>query len=240
MENENQYGSNEFDPQQKPVKQKENIGLLLSVFMSPVETYKKYKENPKFAWKLVIILLLSAMLGALSAYVVFSSPELQELEGIEELPETLFYIIGLISGFFGGGIAVGVSIVITCFFLWILASITTTDVNFKQLFAIYVVAAAPTIIGAIIQILMMSQGQGIEYAVTSLGFLAQDPTAFASQILYSIELFGIWATILLGIGIAVFAKVSMKKGMILAFIYWGASILVISTIAWFFSNLSFV
>ncbi|EGL82950.1 Protein of unknown function DUF2143 [Caldalkalibacillus thermarum TA2.A1] len=227
---------NPNQPAAGPHTQKGNKLALLTVLYAPVETYKQFKLQPKFGLKLFMLALLMGIFGYVSA-VMLPNVLMGDLEA--ELPPEMLeedvmataMLFGAITAAVGGAIGFVIMLLIAALFIFIITKLAQMDLSYKQVLAISTLAQSPMILNGIVSLIFINQ-TGDLTPVTSLAFLAgEEASLFMFNFLSSIEIFSIWSFVLIGIGLAVFAHASLKKGLAVSLGFWLASAFIVSVFA---------
>jgi hypothetical protein len=192
---------------------KENPSLL-GMFTSPGEQFERIRQNPKIWLPLIIITIIYSVGTTLMALSMDTTILINQ--GIPEDQAELFLGITKVVAVVTGIISPIIGILISSAIYLLIAKIPGSTVTFKQMFSMNTYLM---FIGAIGLLLNMAIRYGIggnpEIYVTSLaGVLNLDKPG----VLGSIEVFGIWTTILTAIGLHKTAQFS--KGLA-----WGVAII---------------
>ncbi|WP_066317535.1 Yip1 family protein [Bacillus sp. FJAT-29814] len=194
---------------------KENPSLL-GMFTSPGEQFARIKQNPKIWAPLTLICIIFGIGMALMAL----SMNVETLidQGIPEDQAELFLGITRITVAVTGIVSPIIGILISSAIYLLIAKIAGSSVTFKQLFSLNTFIM---FVGAIGLILNMAIRYGIggnpEIYVTSLaGVLNLDKPG----VLGSIEVFGIWTTILTALGLHKTAGFSKGLAWTVAIIFF--------------------
>ncbi|PFN39667.1 Yip1 family protein [Bacillus thuringiensis] len=197
---------------------KQDVGAkkpsLFGMITSPGVQFERMKTNKKVWGMFLFVALLQGLLGGLSAYVRYTSPEmlkmkkeLGELAGQSSLTSEV--ISGIGSGFAGAMIGTLFIAAIYKMFMMIFGN----DTPYKTLVNIVVYTNIVLIIGGLINtILSLIFGTGMTQ-YTSLGLLFTEGT-FAYGIGNTIEVFYVWNLALIWLGLHITAGLSKVKASI--------------------------
>ncbi|MBY0596213.1 Yip1 family protein [Bacillus bingmayongensis] len=187
---------------------------LFGMITSPGVQFERMKTKKKVWGMFFLVALLQGLLGGLSAYVMYTSPEmvnmkkeLGDLAGQSSLTSEV--ISGIGSSFAGAMIGTLFIAAIYKIFMMFFGN----DTPYKTLLNIVVYTNIVLIIGGLINtILSLIFGSGtIQY--TSLGLLFKEGT-FAYGIGNTIEIFYVWNLVLIWLGLHITAGLSKVKASI--------------------------
>ena len=184
-------------------------------YTSPVEQFERIKSKPKI-W---VPMLLITLLFLIGTYFLSLSLDINELIG-EEVPSgqvEIVKMVTLVTMVITGVLSPVVSVLISSAVLLAVAKIANSEVSFKQIFSmktfIYLITAIGLFLNGLIRLLI---GGNPEVYVTSLaGLLNSD-----SKILGVFEVFTIWATVLMAIGLNKVANLSKGVAVTIAIIFF--------------------
>ncbi|MGE7120822.1 Yip1 family protein [Peribacillus sp. NPDC046944] len=188
---------------------------LFGMITSPVEQFERIKSKPKI-W---VPMLLITLLFLIGTYFLSLSLDINELIG-EEVPSgqvEIVKMVTLVTMVITGVLSPVVSVLISSAVLLAVAKIANSEVSFKQIFSmktfIYLITAIGLFLNGLIRLLI---GGNPEVYVTSLaGLLNSD-----SKILGVFEVFTIWATVLIAIGLNKVANLSKGVAVTIAIIFF--------------------
>ncbi|MFJ7830425.1 Yip1 family protein [Peribacillus sp. NPDC097264] len=188
---------------------------LFGMITSPVEQFERIKSKPKI-W---VPMLLITLLFLIGTYFLSLSLDINELIG-EEVPSgqvEIVKMVTLVTMVITGVLSPVVSVLISSAVLLAVAKIANSEVSFKQIFSmktfIYLITAIGLFLNGLIRLLI---GGNPEVYVTSLaGLLNSD-----SKILGVFEVFTIWATVLMAIGLNKVANLSKGVAVTIAIIFF--------------------
>ncbi|MGR5881211.1 Yip1 family protein [Bacillus cereus] len=187
---------------------------LLGMFTSPGLQFERIKTKEKIWGIFFLVAILQGLLGGLSAYVMYTSPEMVQMrEKLGEVAEQVTLkgeiISGIASNFIGAMIGAlfiaGVYKVFMVFF--------GNDTTYKTLLNMVVYTNVIFIIGGLINtVIGFLVGDG-STQYTGLGAIFSEGT-FAFGIANTIEVFYIWNLILIWLGLQITAGLSKGKAAI--------------------------
>jgi hypothetical protein len=208
---------------------------FLDIFYAPTQVFER-RQDGKYGAALIILWIL----GAVLTYAWFRSAEPAVMGEVERglaqaaqqnnfTPEQMeagrrFGVIGMMITFL-------VSIPIVCFlvglFLWLVGKLFDSQARLGQAIMVSTYAQIPRfILGSLV---LAVQGFLIDmsnvdrlYDVTfsAARFAPEGTSELVLALLSRVEVFTIWATILLGIGLSVVGKIPKAKAMMAAFGVW--------------------
>lgn len=187
---------------------------LFGMITSPGLQFERMKTSKKVWGVFFLVALLQGLLGGLSAYVMYTSPEmvkmkkeLGELAGQSSLTSEV--ISGIGSSF--AGAMVGTLFITAIYKIFMM--FFGNDTPYKTLLNIVVYTNIVLIIGGLINtILSLIFGSGTAQ-YTSLGLLFKEGT-FAYGIGNTIEIFYVWNLVLIWLGLHITAGLSKVKASI--------------------------
>ncbi|MCM3767478.1 Yip1 family protein [Neobacillus niacini] len=189
---------------------------LIGMFTSPGEQFERIKQNPKIWLPLTIICIIFGVGMALMALSMDVTTLIDQ--GIPEDQAELILGITRITVAVTGIVSPIISVLVSSAIYLLIAKIANSSVSFKQLFSLNTFIM---FVGAIGLILNMAIRYGIggnpEIYVTSLaGVLNLDKPG----VLGSIEVFGIWTTVLTALGLHKTAGFSKGLAWTVAIIFF--------------------
>ncbi|EJR91158.1 hypothetical protein IKE_05746 [Bacillus cereus VD196] len=187
---------------------------LIGMFTSPSMQFERIKTNEKVWGVFLFVALLQGLLGGLSKYVLYTSPEMTKMRtGLGELAgkSTLTgeMISGMGSNFVGAMIgALFIAAVYKVFMIFL-----GNDTSYKTLLTIVIYTNMILIVGGLINtgISFLVGGGPTQY--TGLGAIFSEGT-FAYGIASVIEIFYIWNLCLVWSGLQITAGLSKGKAAI--------------------------
>ncbi|MCC7000766.1 MAG: YIP1 family protein [Gemmatimonadaceae bacterium] len=211
------------------------IDDLLDVFIAPTKLFSRNLKGRFFA-VMMIVSIVSAGLGLVNKGVQYTAMESDYLRTMAatqaETPELTDEIIQMQKPFAIGaqtyGLFVAFPLIIFCvgIMTFLASKIVGADVNFGAALTIGAFAYAPRIIE---QVMIAIQGAVLDganftsrfqFSIGAARFLPPDgPMGIAGAIART-DLFTIWITVLVGIGIAKIGKVPASKAAVAAIIVW--------------------
>lgn len=210
---------------------------FLGVLLSPVRTFNAIAEDPRSLVPAVVLIVLTV---ALTSLIIPESKELTRLL-LQNNPQMTADMVEKSVQWAGIGAILGT--VIGMPILWLIQAgllalynqLSIGQATFKQLFAISVFSSVPSLINSIITV-GLTKVMGAKSMLTiktSLALLlppGQD-SGFLFTFLNSINIFTIWALVLLSIGGGIVMEKEGKKVGIYIFALWLAFILVSSILS---------
>ncbi|MDP1460006.1 Yip1 family protein [Bacillus wiedmannii] len=187
---------------------------LLGMFTSPGLQFERIKTKEKIWGIFFLVAILQGLLGGLSAYVMYTSPEVVQMR--EKFGEfagqsnlTGEIISGIVSNFIGAMIgSLFIAGVYKVFMLFL-----GNDTTYKKLLNIVVYTNVIFIIGGLINIVISFLVGGGSTQYTGLGSIFSEGT-IAFGIANTIEVFYIWNLILIWLGLQITAGLSKGKAAI--------------------------
>jgi Yip1 domain len=191
---------------------------LFGIFTSPIETFKRIRQNPKVLIPLIFVVIISTIASAIMVMSV-DFVQLSESQGISAEEAKMVAGIAKISGFIGGSVGVLFAILISSLIYLAIVKIAGKDARFKQLFSMTSYIAIVTSIGTLLNsiILYFVGGNNPEQTFTSLNSLVGAEGALGA-FLSAFEVFNIWGTILTALGLQYVAKLSKGASWAIAVI----------------------
>lgn len=197
---------------------------LFKVFYRPAEEFQKLRENPRILLPLVLILLINAVLSVIQAYALFDNPyflkiveEQMALVPMEMETYKMITIIGAPVGMVFGNL---ILLLMTAFLFWIFSVLFQGEATYKQMFSLSIYIMPIFILGSIIQFLPVYFFKlDPTIPITSLaGIISAEGVLKA--FLGSIEIFTIWTSVLVAIGMKEVAQLPEKKARIAGGLYF--------------------
>ncbi|MFC1853213.1 YIP1 family protein [candidate division CSSED10-310 bacterium] len=211
---------------------------LAKVLFWPSEVYQDIVRSPKVVLPLLIIVFL--VTGYSSYYVAnidakaVLAQQLEKSERVRQLPEAqkdiiinsqakwLIYMIPV-----GALVGTPVIFLIIGLYFFLLAKLSTAEVNYSQAFAIPVYAhavAIPTVIvGFIILLATDFTTTPLEEIIPSNAgyfFQLEDVGSKLHKLLVSLDFFGMWKLVLMTIGFSVSTRFALWKSILAIFGPW--------------------
>ncbi len=173
---------------------------LLGIVTSPIETLERIKQQPKVLLPLIIVIIISSLAAYLSVLSVDYSIVEEELGAEGAAYVGAFTTVGaLVSGIIGGLI----TLLISALILFAIVKIAGKQIRFKQMFSMTVFISLVTSIGTLLNAIILyfvGGGDITNQVFTSLNSIVGAEGALGA-FLSSIEIFGIWGTILTAFGL---------------------------------------
>ncbi len=217
------------------VKARKNfLARVVGVFVSPGETFEDIARKPT----IIMPLLLLMVVIAISAYMTFphaiadnpgqlNSPQFQALS--EEQQEQQLSIFRLV-GTFAGPVIVVVFTLLFALLYWGVGNLAGGQPTFKGMWSVILFGGMISIVAnTLIKLPLILQKESVADVTFSPALLLPDDLEFTDlkyRILFQLDLFNLWAMIVVGIGIAKVARISTAAGITISAIFFvvGAAI----------------
>lgn len=214
------------------------ISRIINVFVSPSKTFQAVSNKPKWAWPLVISLLLTfAAMWVLTPVIMTDSKSTMEEKMLERgmsqdqvdnavaqaakyqkysiAPTTL--VAGLAMTFILAGI-----------WLFVGNTVLGGSAKFAQMMGVIVYSGFIGLLGLLIKMPIMLSQQTMNVHFSLATFMADaSKDTFLYKLLANVEIFNIWTIAVYAIGIAIVAKLKVKSVwpwvLILTALYWVAA-----------------
>lgn len=203
---------------------------FLDIFYAPRDVFAR-RSDGRFGLAMVVFIVLAAVLSYASSIALepaytgeidrqLADAELtaEQLEGARGFTELMFK--------FGAIVMLPVMIVLTGLVLWLIGKLFDSQQTVKQGIMVATYANFPRLLG---WLLMTIQGFTMDVSgmdrLYDAGFsaarFAPDGTSeFMLLLLSRLDLFTIWVTVLLGVGLSITGRIPMGRAMIAALIIW--------------------
>ncbi|MEB9972533.1 Yip1 family protein [Bacillus cereus] len=187
---------------------------IFGMITSPGLQFERMKMSEKVWGMFFLVALLQGLLGGLSAYVMYTSPEMvkmkKELGDLAGQSSLTSEVISGIGSSFAGAM-IGTLFIATIYKIFMM--FFGNDTTYKTLLNIVVYTNIVLIIGGLINtILSLIFGSGTTL-YTSLGLLFKEGT-FAYGIGNTIEIFYVWNLVLIWLGLHITAGLGKVKASI--------------------------
>ena len=201
---------------------------FIDIFHAPSTVFAR-REKGGYGMQLLIVALLSALFAFANRSVIMQIFDAEFQRGVEKAMAANPRITqdmmntqrGISEGIasFAGYIGTPIFIFILALFVWLAAKIVSGKVTYGQAVMITTLAWIPRLVGSLLttlQVVLMDTTN-----VTNMFSVSYSPARFMDVdatnpklfgILGSLDLFGIWCTVLMGIGISVMGKVPRSRG----------------------------
>jgi hypothetical protein len=225
---------------------------MMNVFASPGEVFEEVKRTPNQTTNWLVPAILAAVVGVVATVLIFSQPTIKRQ--IREQQEKAFQqqvnegkmtqqdadkILAGMEKFMGPMMMVGgsLSVIAMAFgrlFLWGLVMwliarwLLKVDVPYLKMVAVAGLSSLIITLGGIVQ-LLLGVILGKMMATVSLALFLKD-FEFTNRmhfLLAAVNLFKLWAMVLLGLGLARLTASSWAKATLLMLIYWAVFSLVL-------------
>jgi hypothetical protein len=213
---------------------------FIDIFHQPSAVFERRREG-QFGLALLIVAVLTGILAfALHnglAPVMDAVMAKQQAAALAKNPSLTPEQLSAMSGImekaskFGAIILVPIIAVIGAALIWLIGKFVDTKVTFAAAMMIAVYSGVPRILQTIItalQGLFLSPESITSANSVSIGparFLPDSANAGLDAVLNNLDVFTIWIFVLMAIGIAVVARVPMKRAAITAFLVWLVTLL---------------
>ncbi len=239
--------------EQVPLKPAPSLATMLTdVFTSPGDSFTALKGTASAPSLWAVPLIVSVIIAALFTYTIFTNDALRSQmaetqrqaiekavnEGRMTREQADMTMDRMESGGTGIVMAIGMvvavifvalSYFVAALFLWLAAkTILKTTEGYSKYLELYGSAGWIGILGAIVTLLMMI-GMGSMYAQPGGSLLIMssfDPNNTMHKLLAAINIFGLWQTAVVGIGLARFSGKSTGMGLGVAYGLWVIWVLV--------------
>jgi hypothetical protein len=210
---------------------------FLDIFYAPAQVFARRMDG-KFGLALLILVILSAVLWYAAAQVLEPAITGELRRGMAQNPDVTPEQMAAFSGGIGQWFFLGTAIVmmpiivlLTGLALWLVGKLFDSTQSLGQSVMVATYANVPKLLGLL---LMTVQGLLMDVSTADrlydVGF---SPARFAAEgsselvlvLLSRFEIFVLWATVLLGIGLHITGKMPKGKAMIVAFLVWALAAL---------------
>lgn len=223
---------------------------FIDIFYAPSQVFAR-RANGSFWPHFFIITLVSAgfMFASRSLTAAVFDAEFSRNMAIamEKNPRLTEEMVsaqrGMMEGISSVGIylATPILIVFVSVLIWVAAKVVGARLPFDRAVLVATIAQIPRLLGGLLttlQAVLMTDTSGIT-SQHSIGYSPArflDPTSMKPQLLNFVgrfDIFTLWVTFLLGVGVAVVGGVSRKQGLTAGAIAWGiASLVTVVSIIW--------
>lgn len=213
---------------------------FIDIFHQPSAVFERRREG-QFGLALLIVAVLTGILAfALHnglAPVMDAVMAKQQAATLAKNPSLTAEQLSAMSGImekaskFGAIIFVPIIAVIGAALIWLIGKFVDTKMTFAAAMMIAVYSGIPRVLQTIVtalQGLLMSPESITSANSVSIGparFLPDSANAGLAAVLNNLDVFTIWIFVLMAIGIAVVARVPMKRAAITAFLVWLVTLL---------------
>ncbi|WP_164491570.1 Yip1 family protein [Staphylospora marina] len=198
---------------------------MIRVLLDPTEEMKRIRENPVFWGALLLVTLAGAVLYGFQMYFVAQDPALwSRMMGNAEMPgvgqEQLKTVTMLVSAV-GMLFTYPVGLLIGAFVLWFIVSLFQGEATYRQLFSLQAHLGIFVLLGLLVNFAGTALfGLNPMYPPTSLAAFVE-AEGMLEGFLMNLEVFNIWSTVVLAIGLKEIAGLSKGKAWTVAVLYWG-------------------
>jgi hypothetical protein len=184
---------------------------LFGMITSPAVQFERMRGKTPIAMPLIILLLITAISGALASYISLNNPEISEAlaEAEFKVPIAVTLGMGAVGALFGGAVVYFLSAA----FYKVCMVLLGNDTTYRQLLGIVIYSSIISALGVLINIGIALAIGGYEPTYTSLAPLFSDRTLHA--IAANFDIFNIWSYFVIGLGLNKVAGLSKTKATIL-------------------------
>ena len=231
--------------EQTPAPETASLGdLMMNVFTSPAEAFDGIRQGPPRASGWVIPFLLTILLASAFSYVMFSNETLREQvmepqrKALQERVDSgqmtqeqadnaseqmsgggMMMIFGVI----GSAIFISIAFFGAALVLWLAGKFALKSAaGYGKYLELYGLSGWIGILGLLVTILMVVAMNSL-YATPSLGlavFNEYDTSNKMHLVMSSINIFGIWQAVVVGIGLGKLADKPGSTGIAVAMVLW--------------------
>lgn len=231
--------------EQTPAPETASLGdLMMNVFTSPAEAFDGIRQGPPRTSVWVIPFLLTILLASAFSYVMFSNETLREQvmepqrKALQERVDSgqmtqeqadraseqmsgggMMMIFGVI----GSAIFISIAFFGAALVLWLAGKFALkSTAGYGKYLELYGLSAWIGILGLLVTILMVVAMNSL-YATPSLGlavFNEYDSSNKMHLVMSSINIFGIWQAVVVGIGLGKLADKPTGTGITVAMVLW--------------------
>jgi hypothetical protein len=208
------------------------------IFYAPSRVFEDIETGAVTWWQPWIWV---GLLNMMAAYIFLPIHRLMMEMNFQELPEETLYKMldywSIIAAFevISAPIAVMLVALVTGAIGYILISILTTHSSFKKFFTLYLYASIVGSIGGLLSVLVVRFTKGLETirapedAAFSIGlsFLAPLENKLLEALCKSIDLFAIWALVIIALGLMHVFKLTRNQAILCVIPFWLISIVML-------------
>lgn len=185
---------------------------LLGVITSPSLQFERMKQKAPIAVPMLLMALVYAVIGGLSAYFLAISPEMvNKLPA--DVPESAKVFTSPIfvasMGAVGAAIGTMIMFLISALFYKVCMMIMGNDTTYKKLLSISIFTSVIGVLGGLVNVILMAIFGGLDVQYTSLAPLFKSGTMLHSAA-KMIEVFSIWGYVVTAIALQKAA--GLRKG----------------------------
>lgn len=208
---------------------------LAGMLTNPGATFAAFPAKQPWFVPLLLFGLIGAVTGGLSAPEAAELAAQQaaevsqqaglpagEIDRVVQLARTAAVATGIAAGLFGPALQVFITTIV----VWVITLLLRQRMPFAQLFSLTTHAYVPHVFSTVLVTALVASGVYDIFAMqgappTSLGAMFPDTAAgFLKGLLNRIELFTLWSTVLLGLGLTAATHRTSRWGMGTAFAAW--------------------
>lgn len=191
---------------------------IFGMIFSPIEQFERIRVKPVIWLPLVLLTIIATIMGVL----VVLNTDPATVPGVEMSAEELemVKVFGVVVGVLGGLIGTPLVFVVMAAILLGVSKIFKSDVTFKKMFSLIIFISFITVIGQILnQLIILAINSDPVVTLTSLNsFIGADGVLGA--VFSAIEVFNIWYTILLAMGLVKVANLSKPTAYTISIVYF--------------------
>ncbi|QZA32170.1 YIP1 family protein [Hydrogenibacillus sp. N12] len=218
--------------ERRPVPALRALGGMLA---SPGATFASFPARQPWFVPLLLFSLIGAVTAALVASVMANAlaPQAADISQQAGLPAAeagnvaqFVRLLSLVTGTVVGFLSPFFYVFVTALVVWVLAMLLRQRLPFAQVFSLATYAYLPHVFGTLVLTGLVVAGAYDVMAMggalpTSLKVLFPEATGgFLAGLARRVELFGLWSTVLLGIGLAAATRRTSRWGIGVALAAW--------------------
>ncbi|MFB9757963.1 Yip1 family protein [Ectobacillus funiculus] len=199
---------------------------LWGVITSPSLQFERMKQRAPIGLPMLLMAVLYAIIGALSAYFVASSPEIAGQMPADMPEEAQFFTSATFVAIMGGaGALIGIPLLflITALFYKICMMIMGNDTSYKKLLSILIYTSVIGVLGGAVNVLLMAIFGGLDVQYTSLAPLFKAGTML-HRVGATFEVFSIWSLVVTAIALQKTADLRKGQAITLVVIFFAISL----------------
>lgn len=236
-----------FDPSTQGAPAPEKAGLFedfIEIFYAPSQVFTR-RQNGAYGMMLLIVSVIAAAFAFTSRAVTAAIFDVEftrrAAEQMAKNPQITQDMVNSMRpmqeniAMVGGYIGTPIIILIVAFLAWLAAKVVSAKISWNQAMAIVTLAWIPRLLQGLVntvQALLMDTTSITtmhDVGFSPARFMGDDTSSKVLSIVSRFDVFTLWTTVLIGIGIAIMAKAPRSKGYMAAGLVW----LVGTTMAFF-------
>ena len=219
-----------------PTKKASVFEDLIDIYFSPSEVFER-RQDGRFGLALLVYVILGSLLFILAANYLAPALEADFMRGIEaarrDAPNMTEEQIATMRGFaekgqmFGAPFVIAIGVLLVGFVLWLVGKLFGSVQTIALAMMVATYSQFPRLIQGVLNAvqgyLMDPASLDSMYRVTASPARFLDPSSSSPMVLAMLsrlDLFTIWCTILLAIGLAITGRISRGKAFAAAAIVW--------------------